>query len=66
MMKKNPWAGIAKDHPRRRHPNRRAILAARRARILKKRRMKEDQDWEPNKVCVFIGCYSYHLSLMIG
>ena len=53
-MEKDPWVKVAKDHPRRRHPNRRAILAARRARMLKmKRRMKEDQDWEPNKVCIY-------------
>ena len=51
LMENDPWATVAKDYPRRRHPNRRALLAARRARMLKmKRKMKEDQDWEPNKV----------------
>ena len=51
MMENDPWVTVAKDNPRRRHPNRRALMAARRARMLKmKRKMKEDQDWEPNKV----------------
>ena len=64
-MEKDPWATVAKDHPRRRHPNRRALLAARRARMLKmKRKMKEDQDWEPNKVDIFIGYYGYHYHLI--
>lgn len=54
-MENDPWVTVAKDYPRRRHPNRRALLAARRARILKmKRKMKEDQDWEPNKVGIFM------------
>jgi len=54
-MENDPWVTVAKDYPRRRHPNRRALLAARRARILKmKRKMKEDQDWEPSKVDIFI------------
>jgi len=50
-METDPWVGISKEHPKRRHPNRRALMAARRARILKmKRKMKEDQEWQPNKV----------------
>ena len=51
LMETDPWVKISKEHPKRRHPNRRALMAARRARILKmKRKMKEDQEWQPNKV----------------
>ena len=54
-MEKDPWVTVAKDHPQRRHPNRRALLAARRARMLKmKQKMKEDQDWKPNKVDILL------------
>ncbi|XP_065883636.1 chromatin-remodeling ATPase INO80-like isoform X2 [Dysidea avara] len=50
LMETDPWLNISKEHPKRRHPNRRALMAARRARILKmKRKMKEDQEWQPNK-----------------
>ena len=53
-METDPWLNISKEHPKRRHPNRRALMAARRARILKmKRKMKEDQEWQPNKVPLF-------------
>jgi len=56
LMETDPWVNISKEHPKRRHPNRRALMAARRARILKmKRKMKEDQEWQPNKVPIL--CY---------